>query len=474
MAAGLVLAGRCVGRAGDALNSLALIAATIVACDPGVIGDAGFQLTFLATAGILSWGIPAATRLPTRGPVSLGFCVSAGAYLGAAPLAAWHFRWLAPVALFSNLAAAPLCAAMLATGYGTLLLHDVPGLGEAGAALARTSAQALLRVAAVAASFEGAGWSVPTPSPVCIVAYYLALFGPTVADDRLDPRARSWLWTAAALAVVWVHVGAPPPRGDGRLRAAVLDVGQGQAVALHTAAGGTLLIDAAGTPNPRFDPGERVVLPYLRARGVRRLDLLALSHGDLDHAGGAFAVLREMEVGELWLGPGAHAHPRLAELAQIAVEQGTAVLLAERGSRFERAGIALRVLGPGRDEAALAPNDRSLVLLAGNPPTSLLIAGDLEAAGEAALLDSGLRPRAEVLVLGHHGAADATGERFLAAVCPSHAVASCGFRNRFGHPHPATVRRVEAAGATLWRTDLDGMVSLCAGPDGWRAETTLR
>jgi competence protein ComEC len=234
------------------------------------------------------------------------------------------------------------------------------------------------------------------------------------------------------------------------------------------------LIDAAGGASPRFDPGERVVLPFLRVHGVRRLDLLALSHGDLDHAGGAFAVLREMEVGELWLGPGSHAHPRLHELAALAVRRGVAVVMVERGMALPRGRLDWRVLAPGRDDKELGLNDRSLVLLVGEPPARILIPGDLEATGERRLLEHTIRPRAELLVLGHHGSGDTTSAPFLDAVAPQQVVASCGFRNRFGHPDVETLTRIEAAGASVWRTDLHGTLRCKASTDGWHVEATRR
>jgi competence protein ComEC len=470
LVAAIALAGRWMGRDGDALNLLAVVAAMILALQPGVIGNAGFQLSFLATAGILHWGVAAGSRLPLRGALGLGCAVSAGAYLAAAPVAAWHFRWLAPVALLSNLAAAPCCAAMLVAGYAALALHGLPGIGELSSGLAGLSADALLHLASRASGLPGASWPVAPPSVTCVVIYYLALLATANGWCRRHLWALASLWSVLALAGVWLHVGPPPPTTDGRLRVAVLDVGQGQAVALQTPSGGSCLIDAAGGASPRFDPGERVVLPFLRSQGVRRLALLAVSHGDLDHAGGAFAVLRQMEVGELWLGPGSHSHPRLHELMALAVRRGTALVLVERGMTTQRGGLIWRVLAPGRDDEELGLNDRSLVLLLGEPPARILLPGDLEAPGEHGLLLDETEAHAELLVLGHHGAADATTAEFLKAVAPQHVVASCGFRNRFGHPAASTLARVETAGAMLWRTDLHGTLLCTPGADGWRVE----
>jgi competence protein ComEC len=474
LATGIAIFGRHTGREGEALNSLALVAAGIAAINPPAVGDAGYQLSFAATAGILLFGGAPFERLPFPGPLGRGLAVSCGAYVATVPLAAWHFRWIAPVALLSNLLAAPLCAGILAAGYGSMLFHGLPLLGELFARGAGTCAGGLLRVAALAASLDHASWRVSAPAPAMLAVYY-GLLVATATPLTRRPKLRGWMWSGVALAAIWIHAGPPPPRPSGELVVHVLDVGQGQAVVMRAPDGGTLLADAGGGPNPKFDPGERVVLPFLDTIGARRIDLLVLSHGDLDHAGGAAAILRELEVGELWLGPGSHERSRLSALAALAVKRGTAVVLARRGVSAVRSGLRLRIVAPESvAPPGSSPNDRSVVLLAGRAPARILIPGDLEAAGERRLLRSGASLEAEALVLAHHGAANGTGNALLARVRPIHAVASCGFGNRFGHPGAATVERLRAGGVRLWRTDLDGSVRLEAVADGWRVTPTRR
>lgn len=474
LAAALALAGRCAGREGDPVNGLTVIAAVIAVANPAALLDAGFQLSFLATAGILLCGPALARTLPGPPWLALGVAVSSSAYLWAAPVAAWHFRWLAPVGLASNLAAAPLCALLLTSGYGAIVFHGTPLIGEGLGALAGTAAEMLLRLASFVAGFDAGGWRVPRPAVPVLVLYYAALCALLLPDRRARRRRGPWIAAAMGSIVIWLHVGSPPRPCGAKLESAVIDVGQGQAVALRGPRGGAALVDAGGSAHPRFDPGERVVLPFLERWGMRRVDVLVASHGDIDHVGGVAAVLRELEVGELWLAPGGHRHPRLSALAALARERGVAVVLAQRGFRRRRGGLELRVLGPGRCDRGAAGNDRSLVLLAGTGSARLLIVGDLGASGEAALLAAGEDPAAAALVVGHHGAQGASGTAFLERVRARHAVISCGFRNRFGHPHPDTVKRIEASGARVWRTDRDGLVWLVAGEGGWEVRATRR
>jgi competence protein ComEC len=457
--------GRCIGREGDLLNSLALIAAWIAARDPAAVRDPAFQLTFLATAGIVHLG-PRLTRcLPLPRPLAVALALSLAAHLSTAPIVAWHFGRQSAVAVASNLIAEPLCALFLiCTLVGTALL-DVPALGNWCAALASTACHALLAVGRAAASFEPGSGAVPPPSVLALAACAAILWRPrsrTSAAHALAVLGRG-LGAAAAL---WVHVG-PPPEPAGPTRVALIDVGQGLAVALRGPRGSTVLVDAGGGSNPRYDPGERAVVPFLAGWGTRRLDALVLSHADQDHCGGAFAVLRDIEVGTVWLPPGSSADPTLSALAALARRQGSAVALAAAGRSLDAADLPIAILAPSRHAPRRRANDGSIVLRAGAAPARLLVPGDLEAAGERALLASPAPLRAEALVLGHHGSRSSSTSEFLDRVDPRLALVAAGSSNPFGHPHQEVLRRLAERDLVPLRTDRLGSIELRAGPRGW-------
>jgi competence protein ComEC len=456
----LILLGRWSGRGGEAVNSLLLIATAFLISAPRLLLDVGFQLTFVATAGIVLMSSPLASRLPLPAPLAFPISLSAAAYIGCAPLIAHHFGWLATVSLLTNLAAAPLCAAIILCGYATLLVGWLPPLHDAAALLGEISIKALLRLADCAGSLPFAGWRVPPPGMAFSLAYYLLLGSIALR------RAGRLLAALFILLLVWLHLGNPPV-ADGKSRAALLDVGQGQSLALRGPDGRVALVDAGGFAASRFDPGERLVLPFLSTWSCRRLEFLAISHGDFDHAGGAFSVIRELELGELWLPPGYHRDPLMRELADEARARGSSLLLAERGDSLDRLQLRIEVLAPGRKDEALRGNDRSLVLLIGRPPCRLLVPGDLERDGEESLITSGAEMEAEALVVSHHGASGGSGAQFLSRVRPHLALVSCGFGNRYGHPDREVRRRIAERGVPLRRTDRDGMLLLEAGAGGW-------
>ena len=470
----VIVTGRLIGRRGDPLNALALIAAALVACAPAKIFDPGLQLTFVATAGILIGGSGQGHDGTNDRWLASGMTVSSSAYLATAPAVAWHFGWLAPICVLSNLAALPLCAFVLAAGYPAILLADAPFVGDLLCSAVRLATGLLLSLADVAAEVDRGGFAVGRPHAAVFVLYHALGLGWVIARSSRRRGIRRSLAFGFAMCVLALHTGPPPRSAPEVIEAAVIDVGQAQSIAVRGAGGSTVVIDAAGSISARFDPGERIVLPFLLASSGRRIDTLILSHDHHDHIGGAAALLREIEVGELCLPPGFHRSHPFSRLAGTAREQGTAVRLCQWGTRFDVGELQVRVVAPRRTDLAFDSNDRSVAVVVGKAPYRLLIPGDLQLDGEASLVASPLPLRAEALVLPHHGSLSGSSRAFLSRVRPRHAVVSCGTRNRFGHPHPAVCRRVRGARATLWRTDIDGMIRLEARGGEWRLSSSRR
>jgi competence protein ComEC len=265
-----------------------------------------------------------------------------------------------------------------------------------------------------------------------------------------------------------LHLGPPPAPVRGILELTVPDVGQGQSVLIRGGGGRTVLIDAGPDHGGRFDTGERVVAPFLAGLGCRRIDVLVLTHVHSDHAGGAASILRQFEVGEVWLGPAALASPRGRYLATLAREQGSAVVIAKAGETSSSGGVRLEIVHPAVTDLDLPPNGRSLVVRVSSGRGSILIPGDLESDGERRLLRRQTDAGADVLVVGHHGARTSTTEDFLRAVGPELGVIAAGRLNRFGHPDPGVLDRLRRHGVTILRTDRHGLVRLVCDGSGWR------
>jgi len=268
------------------------------------------------------------------------------------------------------------------------------------------------------------------------------------------------------IALLPLFVVRPVPPAPGSFRMTVLDVGQGLAVVVETHSH-ALLYDTGPRYNDDADAGGRIVAPFLRAAGIRRLSGLIVTHQDSDHSGGALTLLQTVPVD--WLASSLpDDHPILARRA---ADGGTALRCAAP-QRWTWDGVDFTLLHPTAahyEMSRLKPNDLSCIVRIESSYGSVLLTGDLEARGELELVARDASSlQADVLVVPHHGSRTSSTPAFIAAVAPAIAVYTPGYRNRFGHPRPDVVARYDAAGALGYRTDYDGALIFTFGPEAPR------
>jgi len=250
-----------------------------------------------------------------------------------------------------------------------------------------------------------------------------------------------------------------------------IDVGQGDSTLVLLPDGRRLLVDTGGFPIPalqdaesgqpaRFDIGERVVAPALRAFAVRRLDALVLTHGDPDHIGGAFAVMRLFRPRALWQGVEVPPHRELTALAAFAGQLGAERRFVVSGDRLELGAVRIRVLHPPVPawERQRVRNEDSVVLEIRLGDVSIVLPGDIGKEGEAAVQPAFDAAPLVVLKAPHHGSATSSTPAFLSALNPRAVIFSAGRANRFGHPAPSVVARYRTTGAEMFSTATDGAV----------------
>jgi competence protein ComEC len=272
------------------------------------------------------------------------------------------------------------------------------------------------------------------------------------------------LLALAALAGVAWALTPPYLRHPFSLRMTVLDVGKADCLVVESPGGRVLVVDAAGFTGRGDDRARTVVAPYLRRRGIRRIDPLVLTHPHPDHIAGAATLIEQFAVGQVY--DNGTVRPEDDGLVRRYVEaaqaKGVPVSPVRAGQMLEwERCLLVTVLNPVENRRApgQSVNDTSVVLRVAYGRTAFLLTGDARAPVEDRLRESGATLRADVLKVAHHGSVRATTAPFLDAVRPAYAAISVSASNRSGHPSPETLRRLEAAGATVWRTDRHGNVT---------------
>ncbi|MEE8473016.1 MAG: DNA internalization-related competence protein ComEC/Rec2 [Dehalococcoidia bacterium] len=446
----LFLAAEYLGRQRSTPTALVFAAAAMVGIHPHILWDVGFQLSFLALAGLIFLA-------PFFRFLGRSAALSLSAVLATWPLIAHHFGIVSAVSLPATLLAlAALPAVILGSALVAFLGLVSDTLAWGAGLLVWPFLSYMIEVVKGFASLPGAYVAVGSFGAPLVWGYYLglgAVLGTIHQRRRLTDLAsrlrarppglpRRGILTVLLLGAIGVWVVAlvsPPP---GRLEVSFLDVGQGDAILIQTPSHLQVLVD--GGPSPRA-----IALALGRELPFwdRSLDLLVLTHPEADHLGGLVEVLGRYRVGRV-MGPGLPADSSLyREWRRLLDEKGIPYFTARTGQRVELGdGIVLEVLGPSEaimGRADLGPNDKGVVLRLVKGGVSFLLMGDVGWEGEMDLLSRRAGLRSTVFKVGHHGSKTSTSPQSLMAVGPQAAVISVGAENTFGHPSPEVVGRLE-------------------------------
>ncbi len=509
--AGVVLVARESGRAGYAATALGWAVTILLAVQPTLITDAGFQLSTVATAGLIAWAAPLGERIDRishgRLPRWLveSLAVSFAAQAATLPIVLASFGRLSLVAPVVNLVVVPLiapamAAGIVALGAGAAVALGVPSaVGAVLAAPAWAALKLIVWIVEAAATLPMASIGFEQPAgTIAGAATALTVTALLVARRRRfrtpplraesTPGGRSvctcnpWLLpdvpsnakrlgraaTLALAASVVVTGGVIAVRPPGIARVIVLDVGQGDAILVEGRDGGRLLIDGGPDPDRLLVVLDGHVPPW-----DRRIDAVILTHPHEDHVAGLallldrYRVAKVFEPGMRGPGPGYAAWADRLDRPQAPARLGLAT-----GDHLTVDDVRLSVLWPDRGRVPVEPpdsgtdiNNVSIVLLGEVGERRFLLTGDIEEDVDPYVLARGL-PHVDLLKVAHHGSRTATTEAFVDATDPSLAIASAGTGNPYGHPTRSTLDRLRAAGARVYRTDQDGTVTVAFGAAG--------
>ncbi len=442
------LVARQCGRPLHPLPTVWAIVAGLVALEPAVLLQPGFELSAFVTLALVRWVTPLASFLhvlPQR--LAQVLAVALVAQSASSPLVGEYFAVVPPLGVLANLLAAPLELALVGASLLALALAPLSSLLGGWALLGVAGGQWLLDGASAVGGLLS--WPFPPfPPPLAALLAALGLAALTRARFAL-PAAL--LLVAGTLA--WMVAPAAPSPWSNRVR--MLGVREGMSV-LAERDGTFVLVDAGRSPVGAWRE--------LAGARVRRLDALVLTHPDADHTGGAAMLLERLQIRRLCYPRALGERSEIVPLRRAARLAGVEEVPLAKGQRLDFGRIECVALWPPPVMEGI-DNDASLVVRLRLGGVRVLITGDLEAAGETSLLGSGESLRAEVLQLPHHGSRTSSTAGFLAAVGPVVALAVTGTHPRFPYPDPAVVQRARDVPAVLV-VQGDGVVSLGWGDTG--------
>lgn len=464
--AALILVGTFLQRKPEIINSLAVAAIALLAWDTNSLFDVGFQLSFAAVLSIILL-YPELERIihliPERFEevkaidyVFKLFAVSLAAQLGTLPFTVYYFERLSLISLIANILVVPAMGIAVMVAFATLGFSFWPFLAGLFAEVNELLVSLILGFVDNAARVPYAYVELSITSLWFPLFFYLAL-------ALLFTLRRSLMFKRACIATLLAAnlyvVQSIATQRDPAVLATAIDVGQGDAVLVEFPNGSAMLVDV-GPRTMQYDAGERVVLPFLKRKGVHTLTAVVLSHPHGDHIGGAGAILKGLQVGRLFdiaVEPQSRLH---ADVRSVLENHNGILAWAYRGQRIEPdSSCRVYVLHPAAGDSLSNLNNMSVVLKIVYGGTSLLLVGDAEREAEAALIRRyGSFLKSDILKVGHHGSITSTTTEFLDTVSPMYAIISVGRENKFKHPSPEVVARLRARGIRIHRTDENGAI----------------
>jgi competence protein ComEC len=394
--------------------------------------------------------------------VKTGMLLTVAAVIGTAPITALVFKQFSLIAPVTNLFLTPIvCFVILPLGFFTgfsAVLLDLPLMPLNWITDHVTGL--LLQLVRIFSALPYASFRIHDPPVIMTACYYAALF--LIIKTGLRSIFK-WESVPLLVIIVWYVIIPYTERGD--FKVTFLDTGQGEAVQIDLPDNKIMLIDG-GTERP--DTGRMSIAPFLWSRGIKKIDYVVLTHQHTDHSGGLNYIFKNFDIGEVWLN-GRPAY-EAEEVFRTIEKYGISYRFLKRGDVLKKEQYTVKVFHPYNGFYANSArggfsdqNSGSIVLKIESGGVSFLFTGDIEEEAEWDLAHLGKHLKSDIIKVPHHGGRTSSSAEFMNAVNPGIAVISAGRNNRFGHPHYETLQRYRVMGTRIFRTDIDGAITINAG-----------
>ncbi|MGD8188990.1 DNA internalization-related competence protein ComEC/Rec2 [Brevibacillus ginsengisoli] len=470
---GLGLIAFTLNRRISTLSIWGIAFAVMLILNPFQLWQAGFQLSFAVTLGLLVY-VPMLDQL--RGNIKKwlfsSLSVTLVAQMASFPLLIYWFHQFSLLSWVINLVFVPIISfVILPLGYVSLLVvHLHPALGFLLSKWNTELLGVLHNLLEWLDTWRIAFQHWPHPALYWMIAYISFCALVPLAWYRGYHRRRD----LAIYIICWlllVIAARQPFSNHDQVRITFLDVGQGDSIVVEVGREKVYLIDSGGTVQPtqeawrrRRDPyevGKDVILPFLRSRGIERIDTLVMTHPDNDHVGGMLSVIPFVHIGSVLVNGDTPKEAEWKALTLLKQRNIPIYTNHQVTSWQDQPQVLWTWLSPvdRQNDSKLEGNDASIVLMLTAYGRRVILTGDLEEVGEKRIVEAERLPQVDLLKVGHHGSKSSTSEAWLKALHPRAAVISVGKLNRYRHPHPEVIQRLEAAGVEVFRTDRQGAIT---------------
>lgn len=457
-------------RKADVINAMAISTLLILLNNPFKLFDIGFQLSYAGTLGIILFckliNIPIKNKLLKYLKDSIIISISANIFI--IPIMMYQFNTISLTFILSNLLAGPLLGISIILEIIVLLISFMSiNIAAIPAKVLNILLILIINIANWFSNIEISKIYVITPKIISIVAYYLIC-----AAIILKQKNRKII-VIIMLTVLIINLF-PTPK---KLRINFIDVGQGDSILIRTETNKVILIDSGGsTASSSFDVGNKVLLPYLLDRRIKKIDFIIVSHFDADHCQAFETVIDNINVRKVVVCKQSMITQEYLNIINKCKKKNIKIIVVERGDKLKiDKRTEFEILHPGErflDDGKGGLNANAIVCkmnykLNSGKIFSILFTGDIEVEAEKELEQVyGKKLKADILKIAHHGSKTSSREKFIKLVSPKIALIGVGENNKFGHPADITLERLEKENVKVYRTDQMGEVSITINKNG--------